>query len=152
KRPSWTPSKIFWARASERPAREPAALSARRSGCDRAPCARVRSRLLPHRVRGARLSKDERGGGLRRLSDPLSALAVWHGVRGAVEGLHLWPVQDLRDGHQQQSRLCLSFGRQLHRRSEDGDGARVRPCRLLQKQLLLLEDQSQNDRRHGQPC
>ena len=38
-----------------------------------------------------------------------------------------------------------------HRRSEAGDGPRLRPLRLLQEQLLLRAHQPQDDRRDGQP-
>ena len=58
-------------------------------------------------LRGPRLRRDQRDRRLRRLPDPLPALAVRHGVRAALQGLPLRAPEDLRDGHQQRPLLRL---------------------------------------------
>ncbi len=44
--------------------------------------------FFPTDLRGGRCRSAQRGRGLRRLSDSLSALAVRHGIRAARQGLH----------------------------------------------------------------
>ena len=83
--------------------------------------------------------------------DPLPALALRHGVRAALQGLRVRPVEDLRDGHQQRPLLRVPAGVQRGRRPEAGDGPRLRALRLLQEQLLVPPDQPPDDRRDGQP-
>ena len=58
-------------------------------------------------LRDPRLRRDQRGRGLRRLPDPLPALALRHGVRAAHQGLRVRALEDLRDGHQQQP--CYAY-------------------------------------------
>ena len=55
--------------------------------------------------------------------DALPALALGHGVRRAGEELRVRAPQDLRDGDQQRSHLCLPPRRQRAGRSEARDGA-----------------------------
>jgi hypothetical protein len=98
------------------------------------------------RLRDPHLRPDERDRGLRGLPQPLSALALRHGVRAALEELRVRPLEDLRDGHQQQPLVRLPARGQLAHRSEARDGARLRPRRLLQEQLLLPRDRPRRAR------
>ncbi len=127
---------------------------ARRTGrhpaTDGRPCPQLRARLLPHDLRSRRRRRSERHRLAGRLPHPLSALAFWDGVRAALEGLQLRPAKNLRIGDQQQSLLRLSDAVQRAGRPEAGDGPRVRALRLLQEQLLVQPDQSQDDGPDGQ--
>ena len=52
-----------------------------------------RPRFLRHDLRGGRLQAAERDRRLWRLSHPLSALALWHGIRAPFQELHLRSVR-----------------------------------------------------------
>ena len=120
-------------------------------GGDRGLCARLRPGFLRDDLRGHRRRRPQRDRGLRRLPDALPALVVRHVLRGAAQGLRLRAVEDLRDGHQQRSVLRLPDAQQPYRRSEAGDGPRLRALRFLQEQRLLRPHQPQDDGRDGQP-
>ena len=55
----------------------------------------------------------------------------------------LRPLEDLRAGHQQRPGLRLPAAGQLARRPEAGDGARLRPRRLLQEQPVVRQTNRQ---------
>src|SRR5262249_4071525 len=98
-------SKHFWERESDNAFPRPdyrAPFDARigaRARPDRTLRAGVRPGFLRDHFRDSRFRRDEYGCGLRRLSEPLSALEVRDGVRTAEQELRLRPAQDLRDGH-----------------------------------------------------
>ena len=108
-------------RAEDRAARVPA----RRAEQDREARARGRARLLPDRLRDPHVRPDERDRGVRRLPEPLPALALRDGVRAARQELRVRPLEDLRDGHQQQPLVRVPARGKLARRPEARHGARA---------------------------
>ncbi len=90
--------------------------------------------------------------------DQLNAIAAYGGFptryphwrfgmeyRATRQRLCLWTAKNLRTGHQQRPLLRLPAEQQLDYRPSHGDRPRLRPLRLLQEQLLVQPDQSQND-------
>ena len=78
--------------------------------------------------------------------EPLPALALRHGVRAAEQELRVRPLEDLRDGHQQQPVVRVPARGQLPHRSEARDVPRLRARRLLQEQLRVPLDRSRRRR------
>ena len=102
-----------------------------RAGTDRKNRSLVRARFLSGRVRDAELRPDERDRRIRRFSQPLPALALRHGVRALEQEPRVRPLEDLRDGHQQQPIVRVPARGQQPDRPEARHVPRLRPRRFF---------------------
>ena len=124
--------------------------SGRAAGRDRGASARVRPRISFRHFRSRRyeeLNEIAAYGGFPRAI----RTGVRHGVRGAPKGYDygLQKIYEMVINNDP----CYAYLMQSQRarRSEAGDGPRLRPLRFLQEQRLVLPHQPQDDGRDGQP-
>jgi hypothetical protein len=103
-------------------------------------------------LRDPRLRPDERDRGVRRVPDPVPALALRHGVRAAQQELRRTASQKIYElVINNNPCVRLPARGQLAHRPEARDGPRARPRRLLQEQLLLPRDGSRRAEAHLGP-